>query len=179
MPTTQEQFYSRHRQILVLQQRIQQDRQKLQKQQLQQQKRRDLEREIKTSKERIDALKGMIKKLETTLKQTGKTQQDLKKHANDVAMKFWVRELVHSGNTKERIQKQLGQLTQQRKQIITYHQTQDVPQAIKIKGKIDLNNEVLKISQKRNKHAHAKLAQHLSEQKIQQAVKQYKASLNV
>ena len=178
MPTTQEQFERRHRQILALQQNIQQNRQKL-KQQSQQQKKKDLEYDIKVHTDRIASLKEMIKKLETKLKQTGKTQQDLKKHADNVAIKFWVRELAHTGNVKDKTQKKLGQLTQQRKQIITYYQTQDVPQAIKIKGKIDLNNEVLKSLEKRYKHAHAKLAQHLSEQKIQQAVKQYKASLNV
>ena len=177
MPTTQEQFKMRHRQILALQQNIQQDRQKL-KQQSQQQKKKDLEHDIQVRSKRIASLKEMIKKLGAKLQQTGKTQQDLKKHADEVAIKFWVRELVQSGNTKEKLQKQLGPLTQQRKKIVGYYQTQDVPQAIDIKRKIDLNNEVLKISQKRNKHAHGKLAQLLSEQKIQQAVNRYKATLN-
>ncbi len=175
MPTTQEQFDIRHRQILVLQQKIQQNRQKL-KQQSQQQKKKDLEYDIQVHSDRIASLKKMLQKLETKLKQTGKTQQDLKKHADDVAIKFWVRELVSAEKSKDKVEKQLGQLTQQRNQIIQYYQKQDVPQAIQINRKIDFNNEILKISLRRHKYAHGKLGQRLSEQKIQQAVKQYKAS---
>lgn len=179
MPTTQEQFNNRHRQILVLQQNIQNNKQQLLKQQLQQQKRNDLEYEIKTYNERIHALKEMIKKLETKLKQT-KTQQQINKMIDDVAIRFWVRELVNAERAKEKRQQQLGPLKKQQDELLTYYQhRQDVPQVIQIKQKIALNNQIIKDSTKKYQYANAKLLKHIPKQKIQQAKNQFKKSLNV